>query len=603
MIQRVSYSPLIASLLIVGGVVACGEPADSGDTEAGLGSAAPGATSSNVPGVNGATNPVTPGVTGSGDPTGTGTTTPGDPATGNMPVTGAPGTGSSPATGGASPNEPVAGAPGVMPPGSGEATTTPDDNTPTPGGGDPSAPAGGMMMPGSGEPATPGGETMMPGDTPTPGVDPSMPVTDPAVPVGNGSCTFNVSHELSSEIGTVGIVTWSTDMAVDSATIEFGLAGAEASLSAPVDLTAPEYRTLLLGMKGNSDYEFRIVANGGGQTCTSETFALTTEPVPNPIPVISRQVMNEMAVTRGFYVTSSGIGNIGFGGGGGGGGSYMFIFDQDGDVVWWASAPGNCSSAKMDWEGNNMWMTTLNYPQSGGEMRRVSMDGLDAENNVQGLNNNHHDFTVAPGGVVTSISYAGGCDSIIERSPDGSIKTVVEDVSTLYQPGGGLTGGTECHVNAITYQPDADTYVISDRNPSIYVRFARDGSLMWQFGGSNPKGTHFAGSWNVNHGHHLLANGNLLFFNNENGNQSPVKEYSLDEASGQASLVWEYTGGGGSATLGDAQRLPNGNTIVTYSNSGTIVEVDPGKNVIQRFTTDSLGYTTFRETLYGPPPR
>lgn len=236
-------------------------------------------------------------------------------------------------------------------------------------------------------------------------------------------------------------------------------------------------------------------------------------------------------------------------------------------------------------------------------MRRVSMDGLDAQNNVQGLGNNHHDFTVVPGGIVTSISYSQGCDSIIERSPDGTTKTVVANVSDLYQPGNGLGGGSECHVNAITYQPGADTYVISDRNPSIFARFGRDGSLKWQFGGSNPKGMHFTGSWNVNHGHHLLDNGNFLFFNNENGNQSPVKEYSLDEASGQASLVWEFTGGGGSATLGDAQRLPNGNTIITYSNSGTIVEVDSGKNEIQRFTTGSLGYTTFRETLYGPPPR
>jgi hypothetical protein len=61
--------------------------------------------------------------------------------------------------------------------------------------------------------------------------------------------------------------------------------------------------------------------------------------------------------------------------------------------------------------------------------------------------------------------------------------------------------------------------------------------------------------------------------------------------------------GTGSAVLGDVQRLPNGNTLVTYSNSGTVVEVDGQSNIVARFTTGSMGYSTFRETLYGPPPK
>jgi hypothetical protein len=51
------------------------------------------------------------------------------------------------------------------------------------------------------------------------------------------------------------------------------------------------------------------------------------------------------------------------------------------------------------------------------------------------------------------------------------------------------------------------------------------------------------------------------------------------------------------------QRLPNGNTLITYSNGGTIVELDPQDNIVARFTAGSLGYSQFRETLYGPPPK
>ncbi len=546
-------------------------------------------------GTDEANTPVNGGLTGM--PAATGSSNPAavGPAAGTPSGT----AGASSATGTPAPGAPAATpqAPGTpaASPGTPADTTQPVDTTAMPVDVSPD-PTPGVPT----QPETPSDTPVV--DTPTPDT-PSPDMPSPELPAGN--CAFDVNYELSSAIGTVGIVTWSTDITVDSATIEFGMAGQDATLSAPVDLTEPEYRTLLLGMKGSSDYEFHIVANGGGQTCTSETFSLTTDPVPNSAPRINVNKNNEGAASKGFFVTSAGLGNFG-GGGGGGGGSTMFIFDTDGDIVWWAESPSNASRARMDWEGKNMYVMALNYPESGGQIRRVSMDGLDVDGNVMGLGTAHHDFTVAPNGVVTAVLWSGGCNSIVERSPDGSLKTIVESVESLYQPAGGLGGGGfECHGNAITYQPETDTYVLSDRNPNLFVKFDRQGKLLWQFGGNNPVAgaKHIQGSWNVNHGHHLLPDGTFLFFNNEGGNPSPIKEYSLNESAGTANLVWEYSGNGGSATLGDVQRLANGNTVITYSNGGTVIEVDPGKNVLQEFSTDSLGYVVFRESLYGPPPK
>jgi hypothetical protein len=48
--------------------------------------------------------------------------------------------------------------------------------------------------------------------------------------------------------------------------------------------------------------------------------------------------------------------------------------------------------------------------------------------------------------------------------------------------------------------------------------------------------------------------------------------------------------------------LPGGNTLVTYSNAGTIVELDPSWNVVQTFTVRA-GYSNWRPALYGPPLR
>ena len=72
-----------------------------------------------------------------------------------------------------------------------------------------------------------------------------------------------------------------------------------------------------------------------------------------------------------------------------------------------------------------------------------------------------------------------------------------------------------------------------------------------------------------------------------------------------ATRTWSYQGLGINDTvLGDAQRLPNGNTMVDFSTKGTIQEVDASGNLLQEIkTTTNFGYLQKRATLYGPPPR
>jgi len=50
---------------------------------------------------------------------------------------------------------------------------------------------------------------------------------------------------------------------------------------------------------------------------------------------------------------------------------------------------GSCR-ARLDCEGNNMWMMALNVGNTGGEMRYVSMDGTTTQNNVSGLAKSQH---------------------------------------------------------------------------------------------------------------------------------------------------------------------------------------------------------------------
>ena len=77
----------------------------------------------------------------------------------------------------------------------------------------------------------------------------------------------------------------------------------------------------------------------------------------------------------------------------------------------------------------------------------------------------------------------------------------------------------------------------------------------------------------------------MLMFNNGGvGMNSMAYELMLDLNAHTATRVWTYDGGSSSFVLGDIQRLSNGNTLVTYSIEGKIVELDPDWNEVQTFS-------------------
>jgi len=411
---------------------------------------------------------------------------------------------------------------------------------------------------------------------------------------GAGGCTITATSSLAT-IPTVGIVTFTTDAAAPTtAQIHFGLASTGPTLIAPVDLTAANYRTLLLGMKGSSMYVYRIVVVSAAGTCTSPDYTIMTGAVPSSVPKPTVMLVNAATHAKGFIVTSSGLS-----------GSQAFILDSDGAPVWWATAPQSPSRAHMSWDGKEMYMLALNVQNTGGNVAKIGMDGTGAMNNLSGVSTSHHDFTAIPGGIATMLWNTSGMDahcSVVERASNGTMTTVVADVNSIYS-------SASFHSNAIHYYPFDDSYTVGDRNPNLMVKITRKGALVWQLGGSDPKDqSEFfsgAGTWQVNHGHHLLANGNFLFFNNGamSGGQSMMRELKLDTGTMTATSVMTYQASGiSSNVLGDVQRLPNGNTLVTYSVTGNIHEVSPSGQLVWSLKTNNFGYSEWRETLYGPPP-
>jgi hypothetical protein len=421
-------------------------------------------------------------------------------------------------------------------------------------------------------------------------------------------------------MATVGFVEWSAASKPSSAKVVYTLNNAGSSIlnkggTAPVDLTKSNYRTLLLGLKPSSSYTAHVEATfSDDSTCKSADFTVTTTTLSGA-PTVTRSAKSATAQANGFIVTTTASTS---------GNGPAVIIDADGTVVWsYSSTPANCSRVRMDYEGVNMWMMALNVGNSStssGEMRYVSMDGVTSKNAVSGLSAAHHDFTVVKGGIIATLAWAqSGGDQpsqLLEyTTSSGTVKKAFDIGSNLYAGGQSALGGgsNTYHANSISYHESDDSYTIGDRNPNLYVKATRTGSPVWQFGGScsgakAPKCA--AGTWQVNHGQHLLDDGGFVFFSNGafmSSAASHVFEYTLSTSGTMAAtLVKDYSGSNyHSDSEGDVQRLPNGNTLITYSNKGVIVEVDSSWNVVQTVTSSggAFGYADWRETLYGAPDR
>lgn len=417
-------------------------------------------------------------------------------------------------------------------------------------------------------------------------------------------CAFDVSFELSPLLSTVGIVTWSTELAaIDQAYIDFG-PDSSYGMRAAVELDEPDFRTLLLGMRTDAEYHFRITAVSGASSCTSDDFVFHTGPAPTGLIRARTEVLLPSEVAPGFLIAPT------YGGGGAGPAvstGDVAIYDVSGEVVWWSlDVMSGISRAALSYDGK--WMIARDANPNGGDdsdVMRISMDGLQRE--PLGVPHGHHDFAVTPdNGIVFIVRPDGeGCDEILELAEDGTWTTLFDVASGFDDLD---ESGEPCHSNSIQYDAASDSFTLSVLNQNAYLNFSADGELLWRLGGDDSQFTGTGATWSRQHGHHLLDSTRLLFFNNGSIGNAPgaaesslAIEVELDFEAMTATRVWTYDGDNRSVTFGDVRRLGNGNTLVTYSNAGLVHEVNPEGVLVRTMSWNlggAIGYTSHRATLY-----
>ena len=93
------------------------------------------------------------------------------------------------------------------------------------------------------------------------------------------------------------------------------------------------------------------------------------------------------------------------------------------------------------------------------------------------------------------------------------------------------------------------------------------------------------GGYVAQHDPTVLPNGNLMLFDNQ-GHKGRSRVFEVDPVDGQ--VAWLYADSPEhpffSRTCGTAQRLPNGNTLITESDGGRAFEVTPGEEIVWEFS-------------------
>jgi hypothetical protein len=163
------------------------------------------------------------------------------------------------------------------------------------------------------------------------------------------------------------------------------------------------------------------------------------------------------------------------------------------------------------------------------------------------------------------------------------------------------------HGNAIEVADDGN-YLVSFRNISAVVKIdSTSGQVIWQLGGNQSTFTFPddpLGGPSMQHGIRELSNGHLIMFDDGNEHtppQSRAVEYELDTTQNVAHLVWSYEPNPivFCPALGFAERLEDGNTLVTFATASLVQEVSPAGEVIWQLSGNQFFYRAFRiSSLY-----
>jgi hypothetical protein len=433
---------------------------------------------------------------------------------------------------------------------------------------------------------------------------------------------LSTSIEVNKRVPTVVTLSWTSPLA-SQAWVEYGLDG-ELDQSTPVsDSCNTDHEVAVLGLKAGRSYSFRPVSMTPGGTRVEgpvRTVDLAAQPPGLPAFEVSRPDAGEEE--EGGFVLSSTLGVDN---------GWVVILDRDGDPVWFHKADGALSitTTLSGRDHKSILHSQYDVQQRTDVGGTVRMSLADGEPQLTPTYLAHHDFVELPDGQLAwiqlelgtaevdgeQVSVAG--DRIVE-APEGedpgegsTVFSFLEDYSDpepecvhFYADAFGTGAYDWVHANSLMYDDEEGAYYLMSKNLNALFKIDRTrGELIWQLGGEGSTLELVGDGQPFTHAHmsHRWGDSILVFDNgyHQNPSRSRVVEYLIDEENKTYEQVWEYFDPDERFVqlLGDARRLPNGNTLVSWTSAGLLTEIDSEGAVVWQAESE-LGFSTGRVSWF-----
>ncbi len=409
-----------------------------------------------------------------------------------------------------------------------------------------------------------------------------------------GSADFNLEISTSEDMVTLIRANWQTDQAGVS-WVDFGRDG-ELGFSTPQEEEpSTEHQFTLLGMHPLDNVAIEAFTQVDGLTM-SVGGQVTIPNAPSSLPDLEVTVYDPERMDAAPYVLGVTQGS-----------NLIFGMDREANWLWYKDLGDDYCSFELEPspDGKSLFYNVFAYPFTT-EMGAFATHAFDDSQYDEIVTDGaHHSFAVLPDGTVGFIiadiqdwlnpetskyeSVVG--DTITELAPDGSWTEVYNTWGTLevvphdswnvvfYTEGHDWT-----HGNSLYYYEDTNTYLLSLGNIDLVLEVDRaTGDILRSFG---PDGEYtFAEGtepFDFQHDVHWTDDGNLIMTTMLDGTRIIAAEYSVDESTKTMTRIWSH---GEDDTfyaiaLGQASRLPNGNTLVSFGTAGTMREVTPEGDIV-----------------------
>ncbi len=410
--------------------------------------------------------------------------------------------------------------------------------------------------------------------------------TDPG-PTGS----YGVSALRAEPVATMGSVlrvTW-TQEADASVQVEFEFDG-ETRRSPVRALAAGDHEELLLGVPFDAQVTFRLVLDGvnGAETTADETARTGALPAGVPDHVLEGSVPSGYDPDVQYFLVSISDGQSYFGGT-----WYALVIDREGRVVWARESEQRKVTmyARVSAAGDALLLDQNSYwgAFDGGWTSQVAAFRIDGSEvgrwDTFGL---HHSFTQLPDGGLVYGSYTGGFgayeENVLRLHPDGTPEVVLVCRDWLDSIG---ELDAYCGSNTVSYVAGSDSVLVSwfsvDSITEIDLGTGDVGRTFGHVNGAYTFDPPSSAFW-YQHGPTYLANGNLLVSTHvtHDDMELVVREYEVDDASRTLRQVWSAGAGQGVTgnQMGEAHRLPNGNTFHNFGTNAHLREYTPDGQVV-----------------------